>query len=114
MSAAGWEDLKEEICTKLLLGKENGEAELETMARIVWVERQKYLALPISERLQQFFQAALEAIEKPVTSPVDRECGSDPRKGKLLKWKTCSRPIEVSGSPHPPASSVRRATASPP
>jgi hypothetical protein len=36
MSAADWEDLKEEICTELLLGKENGEAELETMARIVW------------------------------------------------------------------------------
>jgi hypothetical protein len=31
MSAADWEDLKEEICTALVLGKENGEAELETM-----------------------------------------------------------------------------------
>ena len=31
MSSADWEDLKEEICTHLLLGKENGEAELETM-----------------------------------------------------------------------------------
>jgi hypothetical protein len=31
MSAADWEDLKEEICTEPLLGKENGEAELETM-----------------------------------------------------------------------------------
>jgi hypothetical protein len=41
MSAADWEDIKEEICTELLLGTENGEAELETMARIVWVERQK-------------------------------------------------------------------------
>jgi hypothetical protein len=36
MSAAGWEDLKEEICTRLLLGKENGQVELETMALIVW------------------------------------------------------------------------------
>jgi hypothetical protein len=36
MSAADWGDLKEQICTELLLGKENGEAELETMARIVW------------------------------------------------------------------------------
>jgi hypothetical protein len=52
MSAADWEDLKEEICTELLLGKDNGEAELETMVRIVWVERQKYLTDPISERLQ--------------------------------------------------------------
>ena len=31
MSAGDWDDLKEEICTELLLGKENGEAELETM-----------------------------------------------------------------------------------
>jgi hypothetical protein len=62
MSAADWEDLKEEICTELLLGKESGEAELETMARIVWVEQQKYLAVPTSERLQQFFEAALEVL----------------------------------------------------
>jgi hypothetical protein len=56
MSAADWEDLKEEICTELLLGTENGEAELETMARIVWAERERYLTLTISEHLQQFFQ----------------------------------------------------------
>jgi hypothetical protein len=36
MSAADWEDIKEEICTELLLGKENGETELQTVARIVW------------------------------------------------------------------------------
>jgi hypothetical protein len=86
MSAAGWEDLKGEICTELLLGKENGEAELETMARIVSFERQKYLTLTISERPQQFFEVALEAVEKSVTSPVDRKRGADSRKGKLLKW----------------------------
>jgi hypothetical protein len=99
MSAADWEDLKEEICTELLLGKENGEAELETMTRIVWVERQRYLTVPISERLQQFFEAALEAVDKPVTSPVDLELGADCRKGKLLKWKTRSRSIGASGRP---------------
>jgi hypothetical protein len=52
MSADDGEDLKEEICTQLFLGKENGEDELETMARIVWLERQKYLALTISEPLK--------------------------------------------------------------
>jgi hypothetical protein len=114
MSAADWEDFKEEICTELLLGKENGEAELETMARIVWVERQRYLTLTISERLRQFFKAALEAVEKPVTSPADRERGSDSRKGKLLQWKTRSRPIGASGSPPPPDPSARPATAPPP
>jgi hypothetical protein len=114
MSAAGWEDLKGEICTELLLGKENGEAELETMARIVSFERQKYLTSAISERLQQFFNVAIEAIEKPVTSPVDRECGFDSTKGKLLKWKTSSRSIGASCFPHPPAPSVQPATAPPP
>jgi cell division protein FtsI/penicillin-binding protein 2 len=104
MSAAEWEDLKEEICTELLIGKENGEAELETMARIVWVERQKYLTLTISERLQQFFEAALKAVEKPVTSPAER--GADSGKGKLLKWKTRSPLIGA----HLPDASARPAT----
>jgi cell division protein FtsI/penicillin-binding protein 2 len=101
MSAADWEDLKEEICTQLFLGKQNGEAELETIARIVWLERQKNLTLTISERLQQFYEAALEAVGKPVTSPVDRERFADSRKGKLLEWKTCSRPIGAFSSRHP-------------
>jgi hypothetical protein len=111
MSAADWEDLKEEICTALLLGKENGEAELETIARIVWVERQKCLTVPISERLKQFFEAALEAVDKPVTSPVDRERSADSRKGKLLKWKTSSRSVWASISPALPDPSDRPATA---
>jgi hypothetical protein len=49
MSAADWEDLKEEICIQLLIGKENGEAALGTMARIVWLERQKCLTLIVSQ-----------------------------------------------------------------
>jgi hypothetical protein len=52
MSPADWEDLKEAICAQLFLGKENGEDELETVARIVFLERQKYLTLTISERLK--------------------------------------------------------------
>jgi hypothetical protein len=114
MSATAWEDLKEEICTKLLLGKENGEAELETMARIVWVERQKYFTMTISERLKQFYEAALEAVERPVTSPVDGERSADYPKGKLLKWKTRSRSIRASISPQPPDPAARPATAPPP
>jgi hypothetical protein len=114
MSAADWEDLKEEICTQLFLGKENGEDELETVARIVFLERQKHLTLTISERLKQFFEAGLEAVEKPVTSPVDWERGADYPKGKLLKWNTRSRSIGPFSSPHPPGPSARPATAPPP
>jgi hypothetical protein len=37
MSAADWEDLMEEIiCPHLLLGKENGEAELEPCWHRIW------------------------------------------------------------------------------
>jgi hypothetical protein len=64
MSADGWEDLKEEIRTQLLIGKENGETELKTMARIVWLERQRHLT---SEQLCQAAVAALEAVEKAAT-----------------------------------------------
>jgi hypothetical protein len=108
MSAADWEDLKEEICTELLIVKENGEAELETMAHIVWLERLKYLTVPISERIQQFFEAAVEAVNKP---PVNLERGADFPKGKLLKWKTGSCSIGASGFPHPPDPLVRPAIA---
>jgi hypothetical protein len=73
------------------------------MARIVWMERQKYVTLTISERLQRFYEATLEAVEKPATPLVDRERGPNSRKGKLLKWKTRSRPIGASGSPTLPS-----------
>jgi hypothetical protein len=58
MSAADREDLKEDICTELLLGKENGDAELETMARIVWLEQQKYLTLTSQSGLNSFTKEA--------------------------------------------------------
>jgi hypothetical protein len=93
MSAADWEDLKEEICIQLLIGKENGEAALETMARIVWLERQKCLTLIISEQLRKAAVAALEAVEKTVTSPIAQERGVGFPKGKVLRWKTRSRSV---------------------
>jgi hypothetical protein len=93
MSADDWEDLKEEICTQLLIGKGDGETELETMARIVWLERHKYLT---SEQLREAAVAALEAVETTVTSPMDQERGVGLPKGKVLRWKTRSRSIGVS------------------
>jgi hypothetical protein len=96
MSADYWEDLKEEICTQLLIGKENGEAELETMARIVWLERQKCATLIISEQLRKAAVAAQEVVEETVTSPVDQERGDSLPKGKLLRWRTHTRSISAS------------------
>jgi hypothetical protein len=65
MSAADREDLKEVICTELLLGKDNGEAELETMARIVWLERQKYLALTSQSGLNSFMKPLSKRLRNP-------------------------------------------------
>jgi hypothetical protein len=51
MSAADWEDIKEEICTELLLGKENGEAELETvLARVLGQQRPMAMTLKFGEK----------------------------------------------------------------
>ena len=102
MSEHDWEDLKEEICTQLLIGKENGEAELETMARIVWLERQKCLNLPISGQLRMAADAALQAAEK---TSMDQERGAGLREGNILEWKTRSRstgePALATGSREP-------------
>src|ERR1700677_3048277 len=101
MSGADWEGLKEEICTQLLLGRENGEADLETIARIVRPERQKFLTLTISERRQEVYETALEAVEKPCDFSCGRERGVDFPKASFFKWKTRSCSIGASGSPHP-------------
>lgn len=87
MNASAWEDLKEEICMQLLIGKENGEPELETMARIVWLERQKCFNLLISGQLRKAADAAVEAAKK---TSIDQQSGGL-RKGKVLKWKASSR-----------------------
>ena len=105
MSADYWEDLKEEICTQLLIGKENREAELETIARIVWLERQTCLTSIFSEQLRQAAVAALEVVEETVTSPVDQERGGSLPKGKLLRWRTRSTSASAfATSPGVPAS----------
>jgi hypothetical protein len=95
MSTDYWKDLKEEICTQLLIGKENGETELETMARIVWSERQTCVSSIISEQLRQAAVAAL-VVEETVTSSIDQECEGSRPKGKLLRWRTRSRSMNAS------------------
>ena len=82
MESGGWDDLKEEICTHLSIGKENGEAELETITRIVWLERQKCL----------IFNYALETIKATAASALEENRGAGFTKGKVLKWKARSHP----------------------
>ena len=58
------------------------------MARIVWLEREKCLTMTISERLEKFYEVALEAVEKPEAAPVTRARSVAFAKGKLLMWKS--------------------------
>jgi hypothetical protein len=78
MSAGDWEDLREEVCTYLAVGSENGESELETMTRLVWLERQKSFNL----------YAALEAIERVVSDVLEPERRAAGENSNVLEWKT--------------------------
>jgi hypothetical protein len=78
MDIADWEDLREEICTHLEIGRSMGETELDTMTRFVWLERQLHL----------------DAIEKAVAAALDRERGLVTRNARVLQWKP---PLRSSG-----------------
>jgi hypothetical protein len=77
------------------------------MARIVWLERQKWITLIISQQLRKAAVAALEVVEETLTSPIPQERGGSLPKGKVLRWRTRSRSISASAfatSPDVPAS----------
>ncbi len=71
MDYADWDDVREEVCTQLEIGMIKGETELETMTRLVWLERQNNL----------------DAIERAVAAALDRERGTVARKARVLPWK---------------------------
>jgi hypothetical protein len=75
MDGADWEDVREEVCTHLEMGKSRGEAELDTVTRLVWLERLN----------------TLNAIEKAVAAALDLERGLTMRKARVLQWKPPSR-----------------------
>ena len=71
MDIADWENVREEICTHLEIGRGMGETELDTMTRFVWLERQIHL----------------DAIEKAVAEALDRERGLVTRRARVLQWR---------------------------
>jgi hypothetical protein len=73
-----WEDVREEVCTHLEVGRVMGETELDTMTRLIWIER----------------QTNLDAIERAVAEALTRERGLVAGKAKVLQWKT---PLRASG-----------------
>jgi hypothetical protein len=66
-----WEDVREEVCTHLEVGRVMGENELDTMARLIWTERQKNL----------------DAIDRAVAEALNREREQLTRKARVLQWK---------------------------
>jgi hypothetical protein len=66
-----WEDVREEVCTNLEIGMIKGETELETITRLIWLERQNNL----------------RAIEKAVAEALDRERGLVTRRARVLQWR---------------------------
>jgi hypothetical protein len=69
MDGADLEDVREEVWTHLEIGKSRGEAELDTVTRLIWIERLN----------------TLDAIEKAVAAALDLELAI--RKARVLQWK---------------------------
>jgi hypothetical protein len=81
MSFEHWEDVREEVRTYLSIGRENGESELETMTRLVWLERHKSGNL----------HAALEAIEGFVNAALEGDESAAAKNSNVLEWKPALR-----------------------
>jgi hypothetical protein len=77
MSNGDWEDLREEVRTYFELGLNKGETELDTMTRLVWLERQKHVDLCVAlETILSLSTAAL----------VEHERGLAAKKAVILQW----------------------------
>jgi hypothetical protein len=77
MSNGDWEDLREEVCAHIELGRDKGETELDTMTRLVWLERRKHVDLCL----------ALETILSVSTTALECERGLAMKKSVILKWR---------------------------
>jgi len=84
MNAGGWEDLREEVCTHMAIGRERGEPELETITRLLWLERQKYVHLTV---------ALVEAVQTKATAAREHDRRTAERISNVLEWKPALRPI---------------------
>jgi hypothetical protein len=75
MDGGGWEDLEEQVCTQLEIGVGKGETELETLTRLIRLERLNFE----------------EAIEKAGAHASDCERELVIRKARVIEWKPPSR-----------------------
>jgi hypothetical protein len=84
MDAGDWKDLREEVCAHMAIGRETGEPELETITRMLWLERQKYVRLTA---------ALAETIEAEATAAREHDLRTAERISNVLTWKPASHPI---------------------
>jgi hypothetical protein len=82
MSASEWEDLREEICTHLAIGHESGEGELDTITRLVWVERHKIAEL----------HNTLMTKGSVADAGLRRKRRQKRKLNNVLEWKLTARP----------------------
>jgi hypothetical protein len=82
MSASEGEDLREEICTRLAIGHENGEGELDTITRLVWVERHKIAEL----------HNTLMTKGSVADAGLRRKRRQKRKLNNVLEWKLTARP----------------------
>jgi hypothetical protein len=75
MAARDWEDMKDRVCTHLEIDSNTGEMELDTITRLIRIERQKHADLC----------TVLESILS--TAAFERECGLATKQAPLLKWR---------------------------
>jgi hypothetical protein len=75
MDNSNWEDMREEVCMHLENGMSKGETELDTVTRLIWLERQN----------------SSDAIERAVAAALERERGPVTRRARVLQWKQPSR-----------------------
>jgi hypothetical protein len=80
MDDCAFEDVREEICTLLAIGHENGEPELETITRLILLERQRNVCLSL----------ALAALQAEAAAALERERTAAARKHNVLEWKVAS------------------------
>jgi hypothetical protein len=78
-----WEDVREELCTLLAIGFESGEPELDTITRIVLLERQKNICLSL----------AFEALRAEADASLERDLRAVAKGGNVLEWKVPIRSV---------------------
>lgn len=77
MAVSEWEGTKEEICAHLQMGGNKGELQLDTITRLICMERQKHADLC----------NALKTIQSVSRAALQRERGVVAKHASLLKWR---------------------------